>query len=113
MISSDQYTIWETSQNKEVVSTMFDAADILLEHGLTGAFDTIAMMYDERPAIITTAYSNMTDKNVTLDSSSSEVTFLELQMYSQELASLLYHRFGVRSGNSVALFCHGNAAAEV
>lgn len=92
---------------------MFDAADFILEHGLTGAFDTIAMMYDERPAIITTADSNMIDKYVTLDSSSNEITFLELQIYSQELASLLYHRFGVRKGNSIALFCHGYAAAEV
>jgi acyl-coenzyme A synthetase/AMP-(fatty) acid ligase len=92
---------------------MFDAIDTLLEYGLTGAFDTIAMMYDERPAIITTAHSNIIDKIETLDSSSSEVTYLELQMYSQELANLLYHRFGVRRGDSVVLFCHGHAAAEV
>jgi acyl-coenzyme A synthetase/AMP-(fatty) acid ligase len=92
---------------------MFDSVDMLLEDGLTGTFDTVANMYDERPAIITTAHSNIIDKIETLDSSSSEVTYLELQMYSQELANLLHHRFGVRRGNSVVLLCHGHAAAEV
>lgn len=92
---------------------MFAPEDILLEHGLTGAFDSISMMYDERLAIITNTISDIHDKSVTLDSSSTGVTFLELQMYSQMLANLLYHRFGIRRGDSVALFCHGHAAAEV
>lgn len=117
---------------------MFSPEEILLEHGLVGAFDTMAMMHDEELAIITSDGGNeyslsehtIGDDTVNtiqhdLDSRYREnvaahdevaqagVTYLELQMSSQALAANLYHRFGVRRGDSVAVVCHGYAAAEV
>ena len=117
---------------------MFSPEEILHEHGLVGAFDTMAMMHDEELAIIITdgdtPYMSseypinddlMESIRDDLDSRDREkiaprienaqagVTYLELQMSSQALAANLYHRFGVRRGDSVAVVCHGHAAAEV
>ena len=107
---------------------MFCPEHILLEHGLVGAFDSMAMMYDEEPAIIVDDssdkwnYLDMVDELALIpnfERDSSEVrglrslTYIEVQMASQELAAHLYHRFGVRSGDPVAIVCHGHSAAEV
>ena len=111
---------------------MFSPEEVLLEHGLVGAFDTMAMMHDEELAIIfmndeveakptpisdveTATYSEEDKDRISEydDSTPRGVTYLELQMSSQELAALLYHRFGVRKGDPVAILCHGYAAAEV
>lgn len=95
----------------------------------------MAMMHDEQLAIIfksvdcndnasaSHSYRTPSSQNETdeMDENTAEhpqieqegVTYLELQMYSQELAAHLYHRFGVRRGDAVAIFCHGHAAAEV
>ena len=115
---------------------MFSPEEVLLEHGLVGAFDTMALMHDEELAIIfmnndeekdhatsslgLNLISATVDKQKDImrisaggDSSPKGVTYLELQTASQELAALLYHRFGVRKGDPVAILCHGYAAAEV
>lgn len=104
---------------------MFSADEVLLEHGLAGAFDTMAMIHDEGLAIITkgghhhTEFTNsarggsehyLIGRN---DTDAENVTFVELQMSSQELAAHLYHRFGVRKGDPVLIVCHGHSAAEV
>ena len=100
-----------------VFARMFFPEDVLLEHGLVGAFDTMAMTHDEELAIVYSDHfrSDATDESTSQhDQVASEgVTYLELQMYSQDLAAHLYHRFGVRRGDPVAVFCHGHAAAEV
>ena len=107
---------------------MFCPEDILLEHGLVGAFDSMAMMYDEELAIIVGDHLNERDcpevederaLNPYSERAGSKVrdlqslTYIEVQMASQELAAHLYHRFGVRRGDHVALVCHGHSAAEV
>lgn len=107
---------------------MFCPEDILLEHGLVGAFDSMAMMYDEEPAIIVEDCSDEMDSlemenghalfsNLESDGSKvrdlQRLTYIEVQMASQELAAHLYHRFGVRRGDPVAIICHGHPAAEV
>jgi hypothetical protein len=115
---------------------MFSPEEVLLEHGLVGAFDTMVMMHDEEIAIFTTPpdsdqmstyldFEGVSESELDIGNTSvmsveanetiqqQGVTFLELQMFSQELSAHLYHRFGVRKGDLVALFCHGHAAAEV
>ena len=98
--------------------------DILLEHGLVGAFDSMAMMYDEELAIMVEDSSDeMIHAGVEDDPDSERVgrevrdlqslTYIEVQMASQELAAHLYHRFGVRRGDPVAIVCQGHSAAEV
>jgi hypothetical protein len=98
--------------------------NILLEHGLVGAFDSMAMMYDEELAIMVEVSSNERIPPDILDDPDSErigyevrdlqsLTYIEVQMASQELAAHLYHRFGVRRGDPVAIICHGHSAAEV
>ena len=104
---------------------MFSAEEVLLEHGLAGAFDTMAMIHDEELAIITKGDQHRI-KYLDSEGDGSEhhpikendveaegVTFVELQMSSQELAAHLYHRFGVRKGDTVLILCHGHSAAEV
>ena len=125
---------------------MFSPEEVLQEHGLVGAFDTMAMMHDEELAIIFMNDMNETQSTASSisfcdldsadhdlekmeeeveeeeekeiiseygDSTPKGITYLELQMASQELAAHLYHRFGVRKGDPVAVLCHGHAAAEV
>lgn len=93
-----------------------------MEHGLVGAFDSMAMMYDEELAIIVDegGYLEMDEEliaNSERDSSlvreMQGLTYIEVQMASQELAAHLFHRFGVRRGDPVAIICHGHSAAEV
>ena len=98
--------------------------DILLEHGLVGAFDSMAMMYDEELAIMVEDSSDERIHAGVEDDPDSErvgrevrdlqsLTYIEVQMASQELAAHLYHRFGVRRGDPVAIVCQGHSAAEV
>lgn len=98
--------------------------DILLEHGLVGAFDSMAMMYDEELAIMVEGGSDERIRPGMEGEPDSEragcevrdlqsLTYIEVQMASQELAAHLYHRFGVRRGDPVAIICHGHSAAEV
>ena len=98
--------------------------DILLEHGLVGAFDSMAMMYDEELAImIEDGSDERILPGIEDDPDPGRVrcevrdlqslTYIEVQMASQELAAHLYHRFGVRRGDPVAIVCHGHSAAEV
>lgn len=104
---------------------MFRADEVLPEHGLAGAFDTMAMIHDEELAIMTGDGRHPTEcskservgcelQSISESNAQAEgVTFVELQMSSQELAAHLYHRFGVRRGDPVLIICHSHSAAEV
>ena len=101
---------------------MFCPEAILLEHGLVGAFDSMAMMYDEELAIIVDERGNLkmdeelvanSERDSSLVREMQGLTYIEVQMASQELAAHLFHRFGVRRGDPVAIICHGHSAAEV
>ena len=95
---------------------MFCPEDILLEHGLVGAFDSMAMMHDEELAIIvedSSAERGYSEHGSSLVREMQGLTYIEVQMASQELAAHLFHRFGVRRGDPVAIICHGHSAAEV
>lgn len=117
---------------------MFSPDEVLLEHGLVGAFDTMVMMHDEEIAIIIADNGNASNSpEETIGDGNADsrgfdhlkmneggvatynevtqagVTYLELQMSSQALAAQLYYRLGVRRGDPVAIICHGHAAAEV
>jgi hypothetical protein len=107
---------------------MYRAEEVLQEHGLVGAFDTMVMIHDEELAIIF-GDSDKHESNINAIKHGSSyshdrigeesdvelpgLTFVELQISSQELAAHLYHRFGVRKGDPVAIICNEHCAAEV
>lgn len=107
---------------------MYRAEEVLEEHGLVGAFDTMVMIHDEELAIIfgnsdrirpdpsVTEHGSSHSYDAIRDETEAELqglTFVELQISSQELAAHLYHRFGVRRGDPVAIICNEHSAAEV
>jgi hypothetical protein len=107
---------------------MYRAEEVVQEHGLVGAFDTMVMIHDEELAIIfggrhrnetdlfATKHDNSYSQDRVGDESDVELqglTFVELQISSLDLAAHLYHRFGVRRGDPVAIVCNEHSAAEV
>jgi non-ribosomal peptide synthetase component F len=107
---------------------MYRAEEVVQEHGLVGAFDTMVMIHDEELAVIFgDRHRNVTDLVAEEHGSSNSqdrigdesdvelqgLTFVELQISSQDLAAHLYHRFGVRRGDPVAIICNEYSAAEV
>ena len=81
-----------------------------MNRGLVGSFDSIARIYDENDAIMHSS------KEYYIEETSDEipnVSFLELQLLSIDIARQLYHRFGVRSYDNIVLICKSNAIAEI
>jgi acyl-CoA synthetase (AMP-forming)/AMP-acid ligase II len=113
-------------------------SEMLWEYGLVGAFDTVAMMRGEEVAIVTGiaehhSSSAADDDDMDQDNDSPEnaegedaendgsevskvlegISFLDIQFNSEQLAAIMYHRFGVRKGDPVIVVCHNSAGAEV
>lgn len=85
--------------------------EYLNEYGLLGAFDTVCLMMGERNAIL----DPLTDYfQLEQDDDQSEdddgITFSDLQFSSQAIATMLYHRFGVRIDDNVLYICDLHAA---
>lgn len=89
-------------------------ADMLLEYGLVGAFDTVVNMMGEQVAVITGAQhaeeaADEDDDEMEFEGS----TYAELQYHSQALATHLFYRFGVRQGGRVIIGTSGSTCAEL
>jgi non-ribosomal peptide synthetase component F len=41
------------------------------------------------------------------------ISFIDIQFYSEQLAAILYHRFGVRAHDPVVIICHRHLPAEI
>jgi acyl-coenzyme A synthetase/AMP-(fatty) acid ligase len=99
-------------------------ASMLLEYGLLGAFDTVALLRGECSALINgpTALSSESfdpsddsSQSEHSQSSSAEngMCYSELQLASKILSCQLKLRFGVQQGDRVLISCDGNTAAEI
>ena len=104
---------------------MFSDSSMLFEYGLIGCFDTVCNMRGEETAI----YIQRDEKDEYEEneeqlcngseedddiSEHEEISYLELKAASDDITAQLYHRFGVRHGDTVLIVCGQNAAgAEV
>ena len=76
-----------------------DIEDGLLENGLLRSFDNLCSQKGDETAIYI--------------SSTSEISYLEIQFNSEAIAAQLFHRFGVSQTDRVAIACDGHAGAEI
>lgn len=74
--------------------------EMLLEYGLVGAFNTCCLMRGEDVAIVkdlVNCFVGEDDNFVADDGNTTEfqgISFLEIQIYSEQLAAQLHHRSG-------------------
>lgn len=91
----------------------------LLELGIVGCFDSLSDMRGEDDAVIHADNIQKEDgadhNDVSEEGSCSETTtsYSEIRFYSEQLAAVMYHRFGLRSGHIVLLICRFHVSAEI
>jgi acyl-coenzyme A synthetase/AMP-(fatty) acid ligase len=94
----------EEEEEDDVSSNAFDDECRLADNGIVCTFDTLCAMRGEDTAFLI--------EGVEVNDNTCEVSYSEVQMYSQYLAASLKIRFGIHEGDVVLLYCDGNSAAE-